>query len=213
LSDVLYRLSSARRKRDQSSNKALAAEVASSSNTEAVAQLVDLMSAPDKVIRTDAIKVLSEIATRSRELLVPHSATIGSMVSSAQGVMLWEGLTILDGIASVDPDRVSSFQDVLIAAIGSDSVIARDKAVSALVKVAAGASYETVMPALLDVLRTAPVNQLPTYAEWICGIVREADGEPATEILELRLASIDQPAKVRRVQKAIQSIKSREAES
>jgi hypothetical protein len=213
LSDILHRLSSARGERKQSSNKALATEVASASDAEAVAELVGLLAAPDKSIRTDAIKVLGEIAGQNASLLVDHASVIGTLLASASGVLLWEGLTVLDGIANVDPDPIRPFQETVIAATGSESVIARDKAVRILVKLATGQSYQAIMPALLDVLRTAPVNQLPTYAEWICGIVRESDGEPATEILERRLASIDQPAKVRRVQKAIRSIKSREAES
>ena len=62
------------------------------------------------------------------------------------------------------------------------------------------------MPAVLERLETAAVNQLPMYAELALPAVTPAHGTRFRAILEARLSTLEQPAKRARVEKVLRKL-------
>ena len=77
----------------------------------------------------------------------------------------------MDAIAETRPKAVVAALPEVMAAGDKGSVITRDHAVKATVKLAVNKAYaRTVLPLRHEQLRTCPVNQLPMYAELVASI-------------------------------------------
>ena len=59
---------------------------------------------------------------------------------------------------------------------------------------------------MLDRIETAPVNQLPAYAEMAASVVAGRERARLLAILEERVTSIAQPAKQKRIAKVTRSL-------
>ena len=95
----------------------------------------------------------------------------------------------------------------IMAAVDKGSVITRDHAVKALVKLAGEERFaKTTIPLLLEQLRSAPVNQLPMYAELVAPVAKGGAVKDVTEILSLRLQDLPTAAKVKRVEKVLKQL-------
>jgi hypothetical protein len=96
----------------------------------------------------------------------------------------------------------------IMAAVERGTVITRDHAVKTLAKLAAQERFaRTAMPLLLEQLRTAPLNQLPMYAELATAVVLPQDTATMRAILETRLPELPTEAKKKRVEKALKKLR------
>jgi hypothetical protein len=66
--------------------------------------------------------------------------------------------------------------------------------------------YKEVAPIILDQIETAPVNQLPAYAEIAASVVTGPERARLIAILDRRVTSISQPAKLKRIAKVTRSL-------
>jgi hypothetical protein len=79
--------------------------------------------------------------------------------------------------------------------------------VKALVKLASEERFaKTTVPLLFAQLRTAPVNQLPMYAELVGVVMRGRDVAACKGILEERLVDVPQPAKRKRIERVLKNL-------
>lgn len=193
---------------DEEPNTALAVAIAAGKNTFAIRELVDALGSKDKLLRSDALKVLYEVGYRSPELIAPFIAQFKNLLANPDNRLVWGAMCAIDGIATVKPDVVFMILPQIMAAVDRGTVITRDHAVKTLAKLAAHERFaRTAMPLLLEQLRTAPVNQLPMYAELTAAIVFPHDVNSMRQILEARLPELPNQAKKKRVEKAIKKLR------
>ncbi len=201
-------LASSLGRNDEQPNVALAEAIAKKGNTKAVSELIGVLTGKDKALRSDAIKVLYEIGERKPELIAAHLAVFVSLLSSKDNRMVWGSMCAVDAIADVRPKEVVAQLPAIMAAVDKGSVITRDHAIKAMVKIAADKKYAAnVMPLLHEQLRTSPVNQLPMYAELIATVRSVPHAKDTTKILEKRLVDVPQPPKRKRIEKVLRQLK------
>ena len=192
---------------DEQPNIALAERIAGENNSAAVRELVDLLGSKNKALKSDAIKALYEVGARAPELIATHLAQFKNLLTSPDNRMVWGAMCAIDSIAGVKPEAVYMMLPQIMAAMDKGTVITRDHAVKALVKLAAEDRFaKTTFPLLLEQLRTCPVNQLPMYAELVTTAAK-ADGARQVElVLADRLTTVDQPAKRKRIEKVLKQL-------
>ncbi len=205
---VLPHLASSMGRSDEEPNIALAEAIAASKNNFAVRELTDLLTTKDKALRSDALKTLYEVGYRAPELIAPFISQFKNLLSNPDNRLVWGAMCAIDGITSAKPEAVFMILPQIMAAVDRGTVITRDHAVRTLTKLAAEERFvRTVMPLLLEQLRTAPLNQFPNYAELVAAVVMPADVPALRTILETRLPELPTAAKKKRVEKALKKLR------
>jgi hypothetical protein len=202
---VLDRLASALERNDERPNVELAEALVAKPDKKAIAALVDALSTGSVAVQNDAIKVLYEIGERAPELIVPHADAVFALLGSRNNRNVWGAMSAIDTIAAVKPKEVAAHLKAILAAADKGSVIAKDKAMSTLSKLAQ-AGEARAMPALLERLADAAPNQFPMYAELAAAAVTPAHKARLVAILEARLKTIDAAAKRARVDKVLRKL-------
>ena len=200
---VRGKLASALGRNDERPNVELAEALAAKPNAAAVAELVELLSTGAVAEQNDAIKVLYELGERKPEAIAGHVAAFLALLKSKNNRNVWGAMSAIDTVASARPKEVAAALKDILAAADKGSVIAKDKAMSTLSKLAL-AGEAKAMPALLERLDTAAVNQLPMYAELALPAVGSHKAK-FQAILERRLRDLP-PAKQARVAKVLRKL-------
>ena len=205
---VLERLASALGRADEAPNVALARELAESGDAAGTAALAEALSSAPRPIRHDAIKALYELGALRPDLIRPHIGAFLAALGGADNRLVWGAMTALDALAADDPEPVAAHLPDILAAAERGSVIAKDKAVSILVRVAArtGPAAAGAWEELLLMLRGAAVNQTPMYAEAALEAAAMHDPAALAEVVRDRLAGFAAPAKRARLEKVLRRL-------
>ena len=203
---LVARLASSLGRRDEVPNQELAAEIAAANDASAVKTLVALLADGTKAVRSDCIKVLYEVGERRPRLVAPHVQAFLSALGSHDNRIQWGAMTALSAVTREVPREVYDALPRVIKAARKGSVITRDHAVRILVALCERPRYvATCYRFLLEELQSAPVNQLPMYAELARPVVPPGD-DRFIEVLQRRLKGVPQPAKRRRLEKVLKSL-------
>jgi hypothetical protein len=202
---VLGKLASALERNDERPNVELAEALVAKPDRRAIAELADALSNGTVAQQNDAIKVLYEIGERKPELVAMHTDAFLALLGSKNNRNVWGAMSAIDTIAAVRAKDVAAHLKAILAAADKGSVIAKDKAMSILSKLAL-AGEQRAMPALLDRLADAAPNQFPMYAELALLAVTPTHKARFRSILETGLKTIDQPAKRTRVEKVLRKL-------
>lgn len=206
---ILPLLASSLGRADEEPNISLATAIAASDNTHAIRELVEVLNGKDQALKRDALKTLYEVGYRTPALIAPYIAQFKNLLTNPNNRLVWGAMCAIDGIASAKPEAVYMMLPQIKQAVDKGSVITRDHAVGALSKLAAHERFaRTVMPLLLEQLRTCPVNQLPKYAEQIASVATDKNAQETATILETRLAHVELPAKRKRLEKVLKKLRS-----
>jgi hypothetical protein len=204
---VTAQLASSLGRADEQPNIELAEAIVASKNVNGVRELVDLLNSKNKALKSDALKALYEVGNRAPDLIAPFLAQFKNLLTSPDNRMVWGAMCAIDTITSVKPEAVYMMLPQIMAAVDKGSVITRDHAVKALVKLAGEERFaKTTMPLLLEQLRSAPVNQLPMYAELVAPVATGAAMKDVAGILSLRLNDLPTAAKIKRVEKVLKQL-------
>lgn len=205
---ALAQLATSMGRADEQPNIALAESIVQEKNVAAVRELVEILNGKDKALKSDALKALYEVGYRAPELIAPFIAQFKNLLANPDNRLVWGAMCAIDGIATIKPDAVCMILPQIMAAVDRGTVITRDHAVKTLAKLAAQERFaRTAMPLLLEQLRTAPVNQLPMYAELTTAIALPQDATTMRSILETRLPELPTEAKKKRLEKALRKLR------
>ena len=202
---VLDQLASALERNDERPNVELAEALVARPDKKAIATLADALSTGSVAVQNDAIKVLYEIGERAPELVAPHAEAFLALLKSKNNRNVWGAMSAIDTIAPVKAKDVAAHLKDILGAADKGSVIAKDKAMSTLAKLAR-AGEAKAMPALLERLADAAPNQFPMYAELAASAVTPTHKARLVAILETRLETIDAAAKKARVDKVLRKL-------
>jgi hypothetical protein len=204
---VLGRLASALGRSDEQPNIELAVALAAKPDAVAVAELAGALATGPTAVSNDAIKVLYELGALKPELVAPHAAAFLTLLGGKNNRNVWGALQAIETITPLQPDAVLAQLPAILVAADKGSVIAKDKAVAILVKLAAAGHATRTLPVLLDRLEAAAPNQFPMYAEQALPVIDAGHRARFVAILEVRLAGIEAPAKRARVEKLLRKLR------
>lgn len=200
---VLGKLASALGRNDERPNVELAEALAAKPDAAAIAELAGALATGPTAVSNDAIKVLYELGALKPELVAPHAAAFLKLLGGKNNRNVWGALQAIETITSLQPDAVLAQLPAIIAAADKGSVIAKDKAVAILVKLASAGHGAKVLPILLERLEGAAPNQFPMYAEQALPVIDAAHRAAFVRLLEGRLSAIEASAKRTRVEKVL----------
>jgi hypothetical protein len=202
---VLDKLAGALGRNDERPNVELAEAIAAKGDKAAIKELVAALSAAPVAVQNDAIKVLYEIGALKPALVAGHAAAFLALLKSKNNRNVWGALQALESIAVEAADVLAKDLGAIVAAADIGSVIAKDKAVGILSRLAL-TGHGKAVPVLLERLRKAAPNQFPMYAELAAPAIGAKDRAAFRKILETRLEKIPQPAKRARVEKVLRKL-------
>jgi hypothetical protein len=200
---VLGKLASALGRNDEQPNVELAEALAAKPDAAAIAELAGALATGTTAVSNDAIKVLYELGALKPELVAPHAPAFLKLLSGKNNRNVWGALQAIETITSLQPAAVLAQLPAILVAADKGSVIAKDKAVAILVKLAAAGHGSKVLPVLLERLDGAAPNQFPMYAEQAQPVIDAAHRDAFVRLLEARLSSIEVSAKRTRVEKVL----------
>ncbi len=204
---ILDRLSSIRGERDNAADIALAEDIARTKNKAAIKELVEHIGDKNRRLQSDCIKTLYEVGERLPELIAPYTDEFAGLLTSKNQRLVWGAMCALDGCASVKPERVHAHLKSILKATDGESVIARDHAVSILTKLIQNKYGRECFPILLDLVRTCPVNQFPSYAEKAAEVAEAENRVALIKTITKRLPDVeDQKAKKVRIEKVLKRL-------
>jgi hypothetical protein len=209
---VLNELASALNRRDEVPNQQLAERIVKQRDAKAIRELVEQLSAGTKAVRSDCIKVLYEIGEREPKLIADYCDAFAALIDSKDNRLAWGAMTALDCIAAARPDEVYKLLDEIVEAANKGSVITRDHAVGILIKLAANkARAKKTTALLLEILKSAPGNQIPMYAENACDAIGVSDRDAFRKILVRRMDGLEKESQKKRVAKVLRKLESKGA--
>ena len=192
---------------DQERTRVAALQIAEEADPTQIADLVGLLSDRDKSIRRVTGYMVGGIADPRPDLFLPHVPALIAVTKIGTGPAVWEAQYVLSAVAALDPPALAPYLETIAESFDGDSVIARDNAVRILARLATlEDTRPAAMRALCHALRTAPVNQLPMYAEKVAPVVRPEDSDIIRSILTDRLSEISQSAKIRRIESVLRKL-------
>lgn len=200
---VLGKLASALGRNDEQPNVELAEALAAKPDAAAIAELAGALATGSTAVSNDAIKVLYELGALKPELVAPHAGAFLTLLGGKNNRNVWGALYAIETITALQPDPVLKQLPAILAAADKGSVIAKDKAVAILVKLAAAGHGAKALPILLERLEGAAPNQFPMYAEQALPVIDAAHRAAFVRLLEARLGSIEASAKRTRVEKVL----------
>jgi hypothetical protein len=202
--EIISQLACSLGRRDEQPNIDLAKKIAAKKNVQAVQELADLFSGKNKDQQGDAIKVLYEIGVEEPELLLPHVKLFIALLNNKNNRLQWGAMTALSAIAPAAPKTIYSLLPAIMDAAEKGSVITRDHTINILVHLAGEKAYrKDALPLVLEMLQTAPYNQLPTYAEKILPHVGAAEKKDFLKVLTARLKDMEEGTKRKRLEKVV----------
>lgn len=204
--DVLSRLASALGRNDERPNVELAEELAATGDVEAIAVLAGALSTSSAALQNDAIKVLYEIGALNPGLVASHAAAFLALLGSKNNRNVWGALQAVETVTAERPAEVLKALPDVLAAADKGSIIAKDKAIGILARLATAGHSAKALPILIDRIAEAAANQFPMYAEIAAPVMDAAHKAQFIAMLETRLKQIDAPAKRKRVEKVLKSL-------
>ncbi len=205
MTTVVPKLARAMMRRDEQPNIELAEALAKRKSPKAVAELADLLLNGTKAQQGDAVKVLYELAARKPHFLTPHLGEVLLALSSKNSRVVWGTLTLLAKLTETHADFVFEHLDSVLRASKGPSVIGKDHAVVILCKLCE-LEYRGVSKHLLDRIRTAPNNQLASYAEKAAAVLPGAEKAELQSILTRRRPKLVHPTKIKRVDRLLKQL-------
>jgi hypothetical protein len=204
--DVLARLASALERNDERPNVELAEELAQSGDAKAIAVLAKTLGEGPLALQNDAVKVLYEIGALNPGLVAPHTGAFLALLKSRNNRNVWGALQAVETITPERPDEVLKALPDVLAAADKGSVIAKDKVIGILARLAQAGHRTKTLPILIERVAAAAPNQFPMYAEIAAPVMDAAHKARFVAVLETRLKGIDAPAKRKRVEKVLKGL-------
>ena len=206
---VLPQLATRLGRRDEEPNKQLAQHIADNGDTAAVEELVQLLQHKEKNIQSDSIKVLYEVGEKNPNLLAPHVQVFIQLLKSKNNRLVWGAMSALDAVATAKTDELYQNLTVILDAAARGSVITKDRANKILVQLARVPAYTPdALTLLIDQLKDAPLNQLPSYAEQTATVVTPSFKSELVRVLQVRLPEVEQESKRKRLEKVLKKLQS-----
>ena len=205
--NILDRLSSVRGERDNLADIALAEELAASKDLRAIRELVDHLTDRKRRLQSDCIKTLYELGEREPALIAPYVDDFAAQLTSKNPRMIWGAMCALNAATTAEPGAVYPHLSAIVKAAEGESVIARDHCVFILAKLCRSGYQRDCFPILLTMIRTAPINQLPSYCERAAEAANGQDRKKLVLLITKRLEEVEQRPKRARIEKVLKRLR------
>lgn len=205
--NIIELLATSLGRKDEVPNVELAGIIAKKKDKASVKELVALLQHKNKDIQSDAIKVLYETGELLPELIAGYYKDFVSLLNTKNNRLLWGAMTAIDSITLTHPKEIYSCIVTILDAADKGSVIAKDHAISILVKLSGIKQYAgDCQQLLLGQLAHAAPNQLPMYAENAQAVMAGGYKKEFIALLNRRISDIEKESKRKRIEKVLKKL-------
>jgi hypothetical protein len=205
--NVIDKLASSLGRRDEVPNQELAALIIERNDASAVKELVHILNEGSKAQQADAIKTLYEIGNEKPEMISNYVKEFIALLDSKNNRLQWGAMMALDTITSIESKAIYAALPKILDIAKQGSVITRDHAVGILAKLSVVKAYaDDVFPLLLDEIRTAPLNQFPSYVESAMGVAKGKDKLLLLKAINARLPEVEKESQRKRLMKVVKKL-------
>jgi hypothetical protein len=185
---VLNRIAFYQNRRDEVPNQELAADLARRRDTAGIQEISENLDSKNKSIRSDCLKVLYEIGYLEPELIAPYANEFLELLDDRNNRMVWGAMIALATIAELNHNPIWGKAERLISAIDSGSLITLVWGIRALSRVAAKSTtrIRTIMPRLLQYIKTCNARDIPTHLESMLPVITNANWASLEKAVESR---------------------------
>lgn len=207
---LIEQLASSLGRADEAPNIALAEKISKGSDKHVVQELIGLLSSSKTAIRSDAIKVVYELAERKPDLIIPYYEDILALLSHKDNRLKWGAMAALSAIARKNPVRLVNHLSQILEAMDTGSVITRDNGIKILCEIARLPRYhKDCMELMMEQIERAPVNQVAMYAERMAEAVSSPYIKKLVQALQSRKDVLEIESKKKRIEKLIRILAAR----
>ena len=201
---VIPRLATSLGQKDEIPNQLLATEIALSSDSAAIQELVENLTNKDGNIASDCLKTLYEIGYIKPQLIADYTDAFLNLIFSRNNRLVWGSMIALGVIAPLVPQKLFAARERIINAMRQGSVITIDNGVKVLARVAAASpEYEReLFPFLIDHLTHCRTKEVPQHAESILVCVKHENKRNFEDVLTKRMVDMT-PSQSARVHKLL----------
>lgn len=204
---VINQLSSSLGQKGNDANIALAKDIATTENNDAIKELVENLDNEDKKIQADCIKTLYETAYIKPELIANYYSEFLELLSSKNNRLVWGGMIALSTIADLKPKALFESIDLISDSVNKGSVITVDAGVQIFAKLNTYPEYQDKVENLLtDLLWKCPIKQLPQYMEKSTISIRKHNKEIYQRIIIERKVECEKESQVKRLDKVLKQM-------
>jgi hypothetical protein len=204
---VVNQLASQIGRNDEEPNIELAHMLASEENIEGIQEIIDNLSAKDKKIQNDCIKVAYEIGSVKPELISKYALNFIELLKSRNNRLVWGGMSALATITEEASETLMAHLHTLKNAMKAGSVITIDKGVLTLAKLAAvnKGNNEEIFPFLIHHLENCRTKEVPQHSESTLLAVTDENKDEFLNVLHNREKYLT-PPQLKRVKKIYNSL-------
>lgn len=205
---VLERIAFYQNRRDEIPNQELARELAQTRDMPGIQEIAENLRHKNSQIQSDCLKVLYEIGYLAPELIADYASDFLKLLKSRHNRLVWGGMIALSAIAEIAADEIYPYLADIQKTMQRGSVITIDAGIVTLAKLA-GTNDErrrTILPYLLEHLRTCRPKDVPQHAEKILPAIDSENKGAFIAILEIRLEDMS-AAQAARIKKVIKRSK------
>jgi len=194
-------------RKDQQPNIDLAKKLAKSGTNDDIIELFEYCKSGKKVQKSDAIKVIYELAQLRPSLVAPYIQNLIDLLATKNNRMIWGILQAINALADENPEVIIKNLNLILQASDRSSVIAKDNLMAILAKLNQKPRFKKLLtPVILQRLEHSAPNQFPTYAQLIAPTIEKESKEVLMQIILERRKSISSIAKLKRLDKTLREL-------
>jgi hypothetical protein len=207
MKSIIEFLASSRGIKGEAPNIALAEEIATTNNKNAIKELVENLKNKDKSIQSDCIKILYETGYIRPELIADYYSEILELLTSKNNRLVWGGMIAISTITDLRSEEIFKLLDSIMKTIDKGSVITIDAGIEILSKLNKSESFfNTTDPLLLDQLWKCPIKQLPMYIEKSLKSINKMNKEAYMNIVNKRRSECERDSQTKRLDSSLKKI-------
>ena len=192
---------------DEAPNVELAEYLCHHNDDAGIREIVGGLKGKDRAVANSCIKVLYEVGGRKPELISVYAGDFISCLHSKNNRLIWGAMTALAKIAELAPEPIYENLPAVVAAYEEGSVITVDNSISVFAGLCkSGDQYsETVLPIIINHLRTCRPKEVPQHAERASACFSSGNADAFIEVLGQRLMHLTETGQ-RRVNKLLKKL-------
>ncbi|MBV6642765.1 MAG: hypothetical protein KI791_18750 [Cyclobacteriaceae bacterium] len=206
MSELINRLSSQQKRKDQQPNIELGKEIAASANIQAIAEIKGLLKdekTPTEIV-ADLLKTLESIGESTPALITDFYLEVRKFLDHKENYLVWRAMCVLALIGPYNRDLVFHDLSKILIIMDHGSVITRDHGINLLIDLYTERKYkEDITPLLEEQILKAPDNQLGQYAEKWMKVLTSSDAQKLLNILNQRQPELTNDSHKKRINKII----------
>ena len=205
---IIDRLSSSQGLRTQDANKAVAREILTSQDLEAIDELKNLLTnPPNQKVLFDVLKTLETIGESSSKMIAPLFEELIPILNHKKNMVVWIAMSALSHITVFHPQRTFELLGNILQIMDEGSVITRDKGFVMLVGLYKEVAYRQDLKHLIvEQLLKSPDNQFGQYVEKWMEVISPEDVPALIDTLEQRLPELTSPSHQKRAHKNLKKL-------